>query len=284
MTDFRFATLENISNEVLLPVCNAAFADYIVPMQLDLTSLANTQQRRGFDASLSVGAFVGDELVAFHLICKGDWQGKQWLYDTMTGTVPSARGQGLAKRMFEWVMPRWREAGYTDCLLEVFCENHAARKSYEAMGFEVTRQFECARLETLAPLPLPPGVVVEQLDSKALPPEFASWLDEAPGWQNSLDSVRRTPQQLRQVRLLVQGRPAAVGLVVPQNGDVPVFAVAPKMRRRGLGGALLASLRGVSDKPLRFIMMTADSPSLHLIESVGGERHDRLQEMAWHFG
>lgn len=281
MAELHFDTLAGHALADLFPTFQAAFADYPVPLTMSLADFTVMVTRRGYDLSLSVGAFDGDHCVGFHLMCRGQWQGAPCAYDTGSGVLPAYRNQGISRRMFAWLAPRLREAGIGQCLLEVLAGNAPARQSYEAVGFRPTRQFDCLSLD------LPPTVVDlpdgdwQTETRNDLPAEFASWLDEAPAWQNSLEAMARTPQRLTRVVLIRQGQPVAAGLVNADSGDVPLFAVAPGHRRAGLGRAVLRMLRQASKVSLRFINLTADSPAVLLIKQVGGASIGGQWEMRW---
>ena len=57
-----------------------------------------------------------------------------------------------------------------------------------------------------------------------------------PSWQNSVASIRRANEPF-----VVIGDERGAAVVFPSNGDVPLLAVAPEHRRRGLGRAGLTA-------------------------------------------
>lgn len=50
--------------------------------------------------------------------------------------LPRARGRGMGRRMLTHVLDRARAAGYRRCYLETLVSMEAARRLYEAFGFE----------------------------------------------------------------------------------------------------------------------------------------------------
>ncbi|WP_269531631.1 GNAT family N-acetyltransferase [Chitinimonas sp. BJYL2] len=274
-------TLEGVPLAQLHEAFMAAFADYSEPIRMDQAGFATLLQRRGFDAALSAGAFAGETLVAFHLICKGEHGGRPSAYDTGTGVLPAWRGQRLSQALFTQLLPIWQAAGLTQCVLEVIDTNTPARRSYEACGFAPVRRFDCLTLPILPPDALPAGVQLREVSAAAVPAACLAWLAEAPSWQNSPASLARSPRPFVQLRQESDGRPLAIGVLHPDTGDVPLFAVRPEARRLGLGTALIASLRGRSTKPLRFINLTEGSASVALLQRLGAEINARQFEMIW---
>jgi len=162
MNQPELRSLAGVPLEVVHAAFLAAFADYAVPMQLDLAALATMLTRRGYAPELSVGAFAGEQLVAFHLICRGSWQGRPAVYDTGSGVLPTWRGRRLSRAMFEWLAPRWRDAGVVEARLEVLVDNLAARRSYESVGFTVYREFDCLQLDAVPEVVLAEGVSLRE--------------------------------------------------------------------------------------------------------------------------
>jgi ribosomal protein S18 acetylase RimI-like enzyme len=281
MANIRFNHLADYTLAELLPVFQAAFADYPVPLTLNLAEFTAMVTRRGYDLGISVGAFDGEHCVGFHLICRGQWQGAPCAYDTGSGVLPAYRHQGIGRRMFQWLAPRLREAGIRQCRLEVLADNTPARRSYAAVGFRPTRQFDCLSLDLPAADADAPFDAWQIEIRNDLPAEFAQWLEDEPAWQNSFDAMARTPQRLTRVMLVQDGRVLAAGLVNADAGDVPLFAVAPSHRRQGLGRALLRVLRRASKVPLRFINLTAGGPSVALVKALGGVSLSGQWEMCW---
>ena len=78
-------------------------------------------------------------MVGFCLNALGQWQEKQTAYDGGAAVIPEYRGRGVAKEMFAFLMPRLKEAGVSQYLLEVRVE-HPAATLYRKLGFVETRR------------------------------------------------------------------------------------------------------------------------------------------------
>jgi GNAT superfamily N-acetyltransferase len=83
-----------------------------------------------------------------------------------------------------------------------------------------------------------------------------SWSDVRPSWQNASDSVRRSAGSRTTFVAEMDGEEVGA-IVVYATGDVPLLAVAPAWRGRGLGTSLLRAAHAYAGKPLRFINVDA---------------------------
>ncbi|QNM96685.1 GNAT family N-acetyltransferase [Chitinimonas koreensis] len=281
MNELRIASLAEVSLECLHGAFAEAFADYLVPLRLDAAGLGAMLRRRGYEPALSAMACEDERIVGFHLIGRGEWRGAVSAYDCASGVMPDRRGQGLSGRLFDWLRPRWREAGIEQCVLEVIERNEAARRSYQSVGFEPVREFECLQLNLPLSAELPADILPAGRDDNRWPDEYLHWFDWLPSWQNSPQSLLRSPQRFRRIRLLNGATPVAIGMVSPGSGEVPLFAVHPCYRRQGLGRALIGALRAASHQPLRFINVEAGSPAVAFLGALGAEFQLRQLELVW---
>ena len=97
----------------------------------------------------SVGAYDGDKMVGLTFVGLDDWLGEKAAFDAATGIIPGYRGQGVAKAMFEFILPRLKERGVSRFLLEVLQSNKATTRTkpcgrfFEKVGADwVIDQFE----------------------------------------------------------------------------------------------------------------------------------------------
>jgi ribosomal protein S18 acetylase RimI-like enzyme len=270
MPDIR--NLEGESSENLYKVFMEAFSDYSQPITWSREDFEESNARRGLDLSLSLGAYEDGRMLGFILNGRGSWAGKPAAYDLGTGVLPGARGSGLAGLLAGRLVSFLGAKGFQTYVLEVLRDNAAAIRTYEKAGFRVTRRFECPRGSFADPgKPEPRGLVITDLPGGRLFPRdrisaFRGW---EPSWQNSDDSVERTPGKLVVLGALMEDRLVAY-LVAGTNGSIWQLAVAPELRRRGLGTALLRALAARVGPELRYINVQADDEaSLALLASCG---------------
>src|SRR3954467_14255981 len=100
--------LHETSFDELYGAFNLAFQDYDRTWTRD--EFEKLLRRRGYEATMSFGAFDGDRLVSFTLNGAGLHNGKQTAYDTGTGTIKEYRGKGLATMIFNKSLPYFRQA------------------------------------------------------------------------------------------------------------------------------------------------------------------------------
>lgn len=251
-----------------------AFSDYAVPLTLSADDLREMIARRGWVPGASVGVFEGDRMVAFTLNGVGSWKGVPTGYDTGTGVVPSHRSRGLSRRMLEASYDLLRGQGARQYLLEVLQSNERAFEVYRRVGFEVTRRFQCWTCE-----PHDAGdrrvTPTEAIDLGAVRALF----DVEPSWQNSIESLLRA-RAPRTTLAVFDGEALAGCAVVFANGDLPLLAVAPAHRRRGIGRSLLVSAASAAGKPLRILNVEIGyEPADRFLRACGAVETVRQYEM-----
>lgn len=220
-----------------------AFADY--EMQLDKEQLWTMLKRRGFDPSLSFGAYEDGKIVSFTFNGIGDFYGVPTAYDTGTGTLKEYRGQGLATAIFEHSIPYLRESGVKQYLLEVLQHNTGAVSVYSKLGFRVVREFNYFMQENdkvnkniKAPgVPFSVGVIgIPDYDS------VSGFWDFRPSWQNSFESVNRAAEDFICLGAFVGEELAGYCIFAPSSGDITQIAVNRVYRRKGIGSLLLGEM------------------------------------------
>lgn len=118
----------------------AAFADYLVPLQMTTAQFENHFAQNAIDIDRSVGAFAGERMVGFTLNGFGVWNGKQTVYDAGTGIISEFRNKGVGRAIFEFLLPKLKRTGIEQMLLEVLSNNEPAISLYRKLGFTETRQ------------------------------------------------------------------------------------------------------------------------------------------------
>lgn len=241
----------------------AAFADYSVPVTWTRADFDESNARRGFDKSISLGAYEGDRIVGFVLNGSGSWGGKKAAYDLGTGVLPEARGGGLSGSIAAELVRFLPGLGFGRYVLEVIRDNLPALKTYEKAGFVVTRSLECPDGSYADPgISAPTGLDFVDLPvGHAFPrATLSSFRDWEPTWQNSDDSIARMPGNLVALGARLDGR--LVGhIVASPKGTIWQLAVAREARGGGIGAALLHELSLRVGPSLRYINVQADDKS-----------------------
>jgi len=276
MPDIRSLAGESATR--LYAAFGAAFADYSVPMTMTEAEFEANNLRRGLDLGISLGAYEGEALIGFIMNGRGVWGGKATAYDLGTGVLPGSRGAGLSGELARRLIEELPRHGIGLYLLEVIRGNAAAFKTYERVGFRITRSLECpagdyadaggAAAAGRAP---PPGLEIVQLPGGAAFPraEAAAMRDWEPSWQNSDDSIARWPGRLVILGAKLDGALAGY-IAASEKGTIWQFAVARGARRRGIGSALLRELAQRAGPALRYINVQADdAESLRFLAARG---------------
>lgn len=234
-------SLANTNFDELFEAFQEAFADY--ELQLDKGEHSAMLRRRGFNPELSFAALNNGKIVSFTCNGIGYFNGALTAYDTGTGTLKDFRGQGLATKVFEYSIPYLKKAGISEYLLEVLQHNTGAVSVYRKIGFEVSREFYYFRLGITQirnevncirfPYDIKP-IDINEYDS------LSSFWDFEPSWQNSIESINRSPENFVSMGVFTDGKLIGYGFFEPSSGDVTQIAVDKPYRRKGIGSFLFA--------------------------------------------
>ena len=236
-------SLVNTSDEIIYSGWADAFKDYARSWTSD--EYKKLLVRRGYDSSLSFGAFDGDRLVSFVLNGIGDWNGQKTAYDTGTGTIPEYRGRRLIKHIFSHSIPFLENAGIKQCLLEVLDNNDKAINVYRNLGFKVVREFNYF-IQYIRSIVLS----VNNIDHKySVKPHLAGFennvidfWDFNPSWQNSFECINRNPGDFIAYGSYYEDKLMGYGIIEPTSGDISQLAIHPDFRRQGFATVLFAEL------------------------------------------
>lgn len=224
----------------LFTAFDAAFEDYEI--QLSRQELNVMLHRRGFVPELSFGAFEKDKLVAFTLNGIGLFNGVKTAYDTGTGTLKDARGQGLATKIFGHSLPFLKKAGVSRYVLEVLQHNTGAVSLYQSLGFIINREFNYFTAKTdqirFQSGTIPAGYTLQPMDR--FPEKSMSGChDFPPSWQNSFEAILRAPDDFKCIGAYTGSSLSGFCIIEPGSGDITQIAVNKAYRRKGIGSALL---------------------------------------------
>ena len=258
-------SLKDVTFDELFTAFHSAFADYEI--SISKAELHLMLVRRGYNASLSFGAFHRGKLVSFILTGIGKFAGKPTAYDTGMGTAKEYRGQGLVTQIFNYSLPALKKAGVHQYLLEVLQNNDKAVSLYKRLGFEITRSFhyyrhDVAQLE-LPLKKLPEGYVLKNttIPSVKIMEPFA---DFQPSWQNSMDAIRRNPETFHCVICFRSAIPVGYAISELQTGDITWLSVDVAHRRKGIGTLLLkALLEQIPTEKVKVLNTPSDAGSIN---------------------
>jgi GNAT superfamily N-acetyltransferase len=244
MDNYQIKPLTNIPFDELF-ACNVrAFKDY--PFQWSKEAMYKTIIRRGFDASLSFGAYHEAELVSFTWNGIGIFNGLKTAYDTGTGTVEEHRGKGLASQIFQQSIPYLKAAGIQQYILEVLEENKKAISVYSKQGFAVSRTFDCFRANSNEwnwhYEKLPEAIELKQIGF-SYQTEMEAMVDFNISWQNNFQSLLKSPDDFIVLGAFKANKLIGYGIIEPNSGDIPLLAVSSTERRKGIGSFIASELK-----------------------------------------
>jgi len=222
-----------------------AFSDY----HLDMSYMTSERSwlrnlKSGVHYDCSVGACDGEKMVGLTFVGLDDWQGEKAAFDAGTGIIPGYRGQGIAKAMFEFILPRLRKRGVTTFLLEVLKPNEAAIRAYTKTGFEPTREFACYNLlkSSFAVGNFADSTFDIRVIDKPKIQEFKTLVDWQPSWEHSFAGMDRIEDKV--IRLGAFSGDQCVGILVyyPLLQWIMCLVVKIGFRRKGVASSLLKKL------------------------------------------
>lgn len=232
----EFRNLENSSVEDVLKVFNRSFSDYMIPLQLTQEQLEAKLIADNTRMDLSVGVFDDDELVAFMLNGLDEMNGRLTVYNGGTGVIPEKRGNGLTKRMYDFLFPILKAHGVKDAVLEVISTNDPAIHTYEKVGYSIERNLICFS-GTINDAEKP-NVEIRKLQEYDWP-LMTTFGEVEPTWQNSSNSLDRLKSKGMAYGAYVHD--CLVGYIIFESNGVRIqqIAVDPKFRRQGIASQLM---------------------------------------------
>ncbi len=238
---------------------NAAYADYMIPLQVTADQLASMDIIYDVDPGASVVAEAHGRLVGMALLSRRGDRG--WI--SAVGTVPSARRQGIAREMMHALIANARRMELRDITLEVISENDKAHTLYRDLGFQDIRELLTWRLaEDADPLPIPEELLREVAPGSVLV-HFEEWHKMAPSWQREMGTLRKLLGRARAYRLDMDGGEAAYAVISERIDAVGLLDVGinPDFGAVRAGRPLLQALsRLFPNRAFSILNVPADDP------------------------
>lgn len=247
---YEIKSLLEISFDELFETHLRAFKDY--PFQWTKEALWKTIHRRGYHASFSYGAFYKNELISFTLNGIGTFHGKLTAYDTGTGTVEEHRGKGIASTIFAHSIPFLKAEGVEQYVLEVLEDNKNAFSVYSKQGFQVSRKFDCFRVNVAdwnVKTNENQDIYLKEIDF-TYQSHMHAMIDFELSWQNNFQALSKKPSDFKIMGAFHQHDLVGYGIIEPETGDIPQLAVHRDYRRNGIGTILLNKLIQLNKAPI----------------------------------
>ncbi|MEZ5059203.1 MAG: GNAT family N-acetyltransferase [Saprospiraceae bacterium] len=237
----QITTLSSTPTQTILDSFNLAFSDYSIPMKLSLDQLEAKMDTEDVNKEISVGAFRDGKLVGFVLHGQRTVGNIKRAYNAGTGVIPEERGQGLTKRMYDFILPKLKEDGFGEVMLEVISNNIPAIKSYEGIGFKKVREIVCFRGE-IDIKSFNQEVKIKQVEA----PNFDE-LEEIgeiePTWQNSKETILNIGKNALCFLAFFDDKVCGFAIVNSSSNRLLQIAVKQEKRNQGIGSALLNHIK-----------------------------------------
>lgn len=135
--------LYNISFDVIADCFLKSFENYYVKIPTDKNYYKERWKIAKVDYALSYGMFDGAKLVGFIIHAIDLRNGEKIAFNTGTGVLPEYRGKRIVRSIYDFAIPDLKTNGVIKCSLEVIIENSKAIKSYQSIGFNICKTFNC---------------------------------------------------------------------------------------------------------------------------------------------
>ena len=135
--------LENIEFDRIVDCFLKSFENYYVKVPTDKNYYKNRWEMAKVDYALSYGMFDGENLIGFIINAIDHRNGEKIAFNTGTGVLPEYRGKRIVKSIYDFAIPDLKINGITKCSLEVIIENSKAIRSYQSIGFDICKEFNC---------------------------------------------------------------------------------------------------------------------------------------------
>lgn len=246
---------------------NAAYADYMIPLQVDADQIALMDLLYDVDVDASVVAEDRGRLVGMALLSRRGERG--WI--SGVGTVPAFRRLGIARRMLAELIGNARAMELRHIILEVISTNERAHCLYRSVGFADTRELLTWSLPADSDsLPIPQELL-QEVDPEAPLEYFEAWHREPPSWQREPETLRRLLGHARAYALEIDARPAAYAIVSSHSDSVAILDVGinPEMGVARAGRPLLQALSRLhSGQAMRILNVPADDPLCRVLAAL----------------
>lgn len=257
---FECRFLEESYFDLLLEKFGEAFADYARPFDLDPVKFRNHIKLNAIDLSRSVGCFEREVLIGFSLNGFGNWQGKKTVYDAGTGVIPSRRRLGASEAMFRFMVPKFKDDGIDQFLLEVITTNTPAINLYEKLGFEIQRELLLLEASASVGRETQPSqhIKVREMTAADLGRMKELW-DAQPSWQNSNEAIARCEDTRTILGAFIEGECVGYVAFSKSLGRIAQFVIDAQFRNGGVGSTLIAEVQARTEPEAKMQVINLDN-------------------------
>lgn len=233
--NMEIITLESTSIKDLTACFNEAFSDYFIKFNATEFYLAERWKGAGIDFSLSAGVLDGNQLVGFIMIGIRDWQGHKTAFNAGTGVIPSHRGNKLTERMYDFLIPKFKENEVKAMSLEVIQENVKAIHVYEKVGLKIDRGLNCFKgAITIEGTEQGQDMSFQETDT----PQWdfmQSCYSIEPAWESNNLALQACSDLYAFFEVKKENELIGFINIRKDNGDIKQFGVHPNYRNQGVG-------------------------------------------------
>ena len=262
--DFRPFDLADLPE--LRTLFNRAFDDYIVPIKLDKQSFQQKIiEKTNISLADSIGAWQKEKRVGFIFNSINQYENKKTAYNGGTGVIPAYRGNHLTVRMYEHLIPRLKEKGIEQCVLEVISDNSPALKAYSKVGFRKSKFLHCLKM-------FGASKYLDSFDDKSITinkVENPSWKDYKSFCEykaSFLDTFSMLSNNIKNESIFeARDNNELIGFIVFNRnmGRIGHIGVHPEHRGKGIGTALIKKIAALQpDKNLYILNVNEKSYGL----------------------
>jgi len=258
----NFTTLENIPQSVITDCFNEGFSDYAVDISATDEYLSQRWQIGGVDFSLSGGAWIDEKLVGIVIIMVNEVEGILTAFNGATCVRPEARGQAATQRIFEFLIPKFKERNIKKAQLEVLEGNDRAIVVYEKVGFRANRKLLCFKeKENISSISkIDKNIQIEECSS-INPSKYNSWKTNKTGWEQSDATVINFPKKHRFFTVKSEQKIISYIIVCPGSKLISQILISPEHRLNDIGNTVFSYLRSLN-LPTRQINIGENSKEL----------------------
>jgi len=135
--------LSDLSFDTVIECFLLAFEDYDIKMPTDRNYYKKRWKAAKVDLNLSYGMFDNEKLIGFIIHAIDKRAGILTAFNTGTGVIPEYRGNRIVKSIYEYALNDLQHNGIEKSTLEVITKNVRAIRSYESVGFKITKTYKC---------------------------------------------------------------------------------------------------------------------------------------------